>query len=144
MVKSTFLTIGKLASEAGVSVETIRYYQRRGLLDQPIKPASGGFRSYTEKDVGRVRLIKRAQQLGFTLAEIAELAPHVEATDCRATKALAEKKIKSIEMQLKALDGIRKALKSLLVDCGRDCQDLCPVISRFHRMPLPDSQAGEE
>lgn len=144
MVKRTFLTIGKLASEAGVSVETIRYYQRRGLLDQPVKPTSGGFRSYTEKDVGRVRLIKKAQQLGFTLAEIAELAPHVEATDCRATKALAEKKIRSIETQLKALDGVRRALESLLVDCSRDCEELCPVIARFHSMHLPDSQAGDE
>lgn len=127
MAKKCFLTIGTLAREAGVGVETIRYYQKRGLLDQPAKPLMGGFRCYSDRDVGRVHLIKRAQQLRFTLAEIAELAPHVDTANCKAARILAEKKLKTIESQLVELEEIRITLKGLVADCSRDCTQHCTI-----------------
>lgn len=136
MTRKVTLTIGKLASEVGVSVETIRYYQKRGLLNQPSKPIMGGFRSYTENDVGRVRFIKRAQQMGFTLAEIAELVTHADDKNCKAAKMLAEKKLKTIESQLVVLEEIRATLKGLVTDCSRDCPRTCPVLRKFHGEPL--------
>lgn len=136
MTRKVTLTIGKLASEVGVSVETIRYYQKRGLLNQPCKPAMGGFRSYSESDVGRVRFIKRAQQMGFTLAEIAELVTHADDNNCKAAKMLAERKLKTIESQLVVLEEIRTTLKSLVADCSRDCPRTCPVLRKFHGEPL--------
>lgn len=127
MAKKCPLTIGALAYEAGVGVETIRYYQKRGLLDQPSKPVMGGFRCYSDRDVGRVRLIKRAQQMGFTLAEIAELAPHVDTANCKAARMLAEKKLKTIENQLVVLEEVRTTLKGLIADCSRDCTQHCTI-----------------
>lgn len=131
MTKNISLTIGKLAREAGVSVETVRYYQRRGLLGQPFKPA-GGFRRYSEQDVARICFIKRAQQMGFTLSEIAELVPHIDTANCQATKALTEKKLKAIETQLIALEKIRATLKGLVAECARDCQQFCTIRLKFH------------
>lgn len=131
MTRKAGLTIGKLAREAGVSVETIRYYQRRGLLIQPSKPEIGGYRTYGESDAGRVRFIKHAQQMGFSLAEIAELTAHVDNTNCHATKILAKKKLKTIETQLEALEKIRETLKTLVIECHRDCPHNCQVIRRF-------------
>ena len=136
MATKVTLTIGKLAHEAGVSVETIRYYQNRGLLDRPAKPLMGGFRCYSDRDVGRVRFIKRAQQMGFTLAEIAELITHTDDKNCKAAKILAEKKLKTIENQLVVLEEIRTTLKSMVVDCRRDCPRSCPVLRKFHGVPL--------
>jgi len=140
MAKKCSLTIGPLAREAGVSVETIRYYQKRGLLDQPAKPMLGGFRCYSDKDVGRVHLIKRAQQLGFTLAEIAELVPHVDTANCKAARMLAEKKLKTIESQLVVLEEIRATLKGLVADCSRDCIQHCAIRLGFMAAPLKDGR----
>lgn len=136
MEMKVMLTIGKLAREAEVSVETIRYYQKRGLLIQPSKPEMGGFRTYSERDVGRVRFIKRAQQLGFTLSEISELVIHTDNKNCQAAKMLTEKKLKTIEIQLEALEKIRATLKSLVVDCHSECTQSCPVLRKFHGGPL--------
>jgi MerR family mercuric resistance operon transcriptional regulator len=136
MATKVTLTIGKLAREAGVSVETIRYYQKRGLLDQPARPLMGGFRCYSDRDVGRVRFIKRAQQMGFTLAEIAELVTHTDNKNCQAAKMLAEVKLKTIESQLVVLEKVRETLKSLIVDCRRDCPRSCPILHKFHGGPL--------
>lgn len=143
MTRKAMLTIGKLAREAGVSVETVRYYQRRGLLDQPSKPEMGGYRSYTGNDVGRLRFIKHAQQMGFSLSEIGELIAHVEDTNCHATKVLAEKKLKTIETQLEALEKIRETLKDLVTACRRDCPTACPVIRRFKVLTEMSADGGE-
>lgn len=120
-------TISRLANEAGVGIETVRYYQRRGLLDLPLKPARGGFRRYTEEDVARIHFIKRAQLLGFTLAEIAQLAPHIEADNCPAAQAIAEMKLHAIEAQLAALEEIRTALKNLIRECAKETSLSCPI-----------------
>lgn len=138
MAKKCSLTIGTLAREAGVGVETIRYYQKRGLLDRPAKPLMGGFRCYSNRDVGRVHLIKRAQQLGFTLAEIAELAPHVDTANCKAAKMLAEKKLKTIENQLVVLEEIRTTLKGLVADCSKDCTQRCTIRLGLLAVPRKD------
>lgn len=132
MTRKIGLTIGKLAREAGVSVETIRYYQKRGLLLQPNKPEMGGYRSYCEEDVGRLRFIKHAQQMGFSLAEIVELLTHIDEMNCHATKVLAEKKLKTIEDQLVALEKIRTNLRTLVKECRRDCPHNCPVIHKLY------------
>ncbi|HUW49765.1 MAG TPA: MerR family transcriptional regulator [Sulfuricella sp.] len=135
MTGKVTLTIGKLAREAGVCVETIRYYQKRGLLNQPSKPKIGGFRSYTENDVERIHFIKRAQRMGFTLAEIAELIAHTDSKNCHAAKMLAEKKLKTIESQLVILEKVRETLKSLVVGCRWDCPRSCQVLRKFHGRP---------
>ena len=96
------LTIGKLAESAGVNVETIRYYQRRGLLHEPKKPV-GGYRHYSPETTKRVRFIKRAQALGFTLEEVAELLRLDAASACAETRELAAHKLKLIEEKLAEL-----------------------------------------
>ncbi|HRM94060.1 MAG TPA: Hg(II)-responsive transcriptional regulator, partial [Alicycliphilus sp.] len=110
------LTIGSLADEAGVNVETIRYYQRRGLMPEPDKPAQG-YRRYDATTVKRVRFIKRAQALGFTLEEIGGLLKLDEAHACAETRELASHKLQTIETKLADLVAMRKALTALLCQC---------------------------
>src|SRR5262247_1928849 len=90
------LTIGRLARAAEVSVETIRYYQRRGLLEEPAKPV-GGQRRYASDAVRRLRFIRRAQRLGFTLQEVKELLLLEDGQSCRKTRLLAEEKLAIID-----------------------------------------------
>lgn len=122
------LTIGQVAQAAGVNVETIRYYQRRGLLCEPDKPL-GGHRRYSDTEVSRVRFIKRAQVLGFTLEEIDHLL-HLEGADCCAnTRALASHKLALIDAKLMDLTAMRKALSGLVKQCDRGNQrGECPII----------------
>ena len=125
---TTELTIGRLADEAGVNVETIRYYQRRGLMAEPDKP-TGGHRRYDPDAIKRVRFIKRAQVLGFTLDEVGSLLELDEAHACADTRDLAANKLQVIEGKLADLKAMRKALSALLLQCdagGKD--DRCPII----------------
>jgi len=112
---STTLTIGKLAAAAGVNVETIRYYQRLKLIIEPVKPAQG-YRLYPDEYVLRVRFIKRAQQLGFTLKEIQELLDLGD-VHCEQVQQLAQVKLKKIEEHITDLNAMHKALSSLLSQC---------------------------
>ena len=96
---ATELTIGKLADAAGVSIETIRYYQRRGLLNEPPKPL-GGHRRYAPSQAKRLRFIKRAQALGFTLEEIGALLTLDAACACGETRALAVRKLGLIKQKM--------------------------------------------
>ena len=122
------LTIGSLAEEAGVNVETIRYYQRRGLLPEPDKPAQG-YRRYDATTVKRVRFIKRAQALGFTLEEIGGLLKLDEAHACAETRELASHKLQTIETKLADLVAMRKALTALLCQCDAGAmKGNCPII----------------
>ncbi len=123
------LTIGRLARTAEVNVETIRYYQRRGLLDQPPKPPSG-WRRYTGAALRRVRFIKRAQQLGFTLEEIKGLLRLDDGQSCRETRVLAEHKLAAIEQRLADLTRMRRVLAGLIAGCteGRRPRS-CPIIA---------------
>ena len=111
------LTIGGLAQAAGVNVETIRYYQRRGLLDEPAKP-HGGQRRYDAAAATRVRFIKRAQQLGFTLEEVKSLLRLEDGQSCRETRLLAEHKLAAIESRIADLGRMRRLLKGLIARCA--------------------------
>lgn len=122
------LTIGRLANEAGVNVETIRYYQRRGLMAEPGKPMNGQ-RRYPPAVVRRVRFIKRAQALGFTLLEIGSLLELDEAQACTETRELATHKLQVIEAKLADLKAMRKALAALLRQCDTGLTEgCCPII----------------
>lgn len=122
------LTIGRVADGAGVNVETIRYYQRRGLLAEPDKPM-GGQRRYASDAIKRVRFIKRAQVLGFTLDEVGSLLQLDEARACAETRELAVHKLELIEEKLGDLTAMRNALTTLVHGCGTGMtKGSCPII----------------
>lgn len=123
------LTIGRLAMMAGVNVETIRYYHRRGLLDEPCKPL-GGHRHYDPSAAKRVGFIKRAQQLGFTLEEVKNLLLLEDGQSCRDTRLLAEHKLAMIEVRIADLTRMRRMLKGLIAECveGKRPRS-CPIIA---------------
>jgi MerR family mercuric resistance operon transcriptional regulator len=123
------LTIGRLADEAGVNVETIRYYQRRGLMSQPDKPVNGS-RRYAADAIKRVHFIKRAQGLGFILEEIGSLLALDEAHACAETRELAALKLELIEDKLAELKAMREALIGLLRQCDAStAKGACPIIN---------------
>lgn len=124
---STGMTIGKLADAAGVNVETIRYYQRRGLLEEPAKPLNGQ-RRYSLEQAKRVRFIKRAQALGFTLAEIGQLLLLNEARSCKTTRTLGAHKLELIDGKMADLGAVRKALGKLVQQCDAGDGAKCPII----------------
>ena len=122
-------TIARLAAAGGVGVETIRYYQRRGLLPEPQK--LGATRRYGPGDVERLRFIRHAQAAGFTLEEIGELLA-LDATDDRArARALATARVKALDDQIRKLKRARDALKRLAVECAGGGQGPCPILSAF-------------
>jgi MerR family mercuric resistance operon transcriptional regulator len=125
------MTIGVAAREAGVGVETIRFYQRRGLIGAPDKPF-GGYRHYTSEIVKRIRFIKRAQSLGFSLDEIVTLLRLDSARACAETRDLARGKLRVIERKLADLEQMREALATLVAQCdpGQPGSD-CPIIRRL-------------
>lgn len=122
------LTIGVLAKSAGVNVETIRYYHRRGLLQEPSKPG-GGFRHYPQESVKRVRFIKRAQTLGFTLEEIQGLLALDQRKACRETREIAAHKLDLIEQKIAGLSKMKKSLARLVRSCDASAAGApCPII----------------
>lgn len=124
----TALTIGSLAREAGVSVETIRYYQREGLLVEPSRKR-GAYRIYGPTELARLRAIRRAQELGFSLAEINALLLLNEDTDRDRARALANAKITLIDSRIRQLESMRGALRELVSCCERgDSDKACPIL----------------
>ena len=122
------LTISKLANEADVNVETIRFYQRRGLLVEPEKPL-GGIRRYDRNDVARVLFIKAAQRIGFTLDEIAQLLELDDGMHCAEARTIAEHKLEVVREKLGDLQRIEAALANLVGRCeARRGQVNCPLI----------------
>jgi MerR family mercuric resistance operon transcriptional regulator len=129
MVRSQELTIARLAASAGVGVETIRYYQRRGLLIEP--PKLGATRRYGLDDVRRLQFIRQAQAAGFTLEEIKELLA-LDSTDDRArAQSLAKARVKALDDQIRKLRAARDALKRLAIECAGGTKGPCPVLSAF-------------
>ena len=125
---SDSLTIGILAKRGGVNVETIRYYQRRSLLEEPSKP-NGGFRRYPEESVKRVLFIKRAQTLGFTLEEIQGLFALDERKACRETREMAAHKLELIGQKIADLSKMKKSLARLVRSCDASVAGArCPII----------------
>jgi len=123
------MTIGRVAEAAGVNVETLRYYQRRGLVAVPRKPP-GGQRQYGPAVVARVRFIKRAQNLGFTLVEVTNLLRLEDGQSCRDTRLLAENKLAAIEERIADLTRMRGTLKGLISECEAGQRPRsCPIIA---------------
>lgn len=121
------LTIGRLARAAGVGVETIRYYQDRKLL--PVPPSTGAFRHYPVRLVERIRFIKRAQELGFSLDEVAELLHLEESADRASIRNIATDRLEQIEHKLADLKRMQKVLRHLVTECEHTSADLpCPII----------------
>ena len=122
------LTIGQLAAAAGVHVETVRYYQRESLVPTP-RRAYGSIRRYGADDVRRLRFIKRAQVLGFTLSEVGGLLHLDAACACADTRALAARKLALIERRMADLAAMQKVLVGLVQQCdaGNDGTH-CPII----------------
>jgi len=109
------LTIGRLAREAGVGIETIRYYQQRQLL--PLPPSNGSYRQYPVAIINRIRFIKRSQELGFSLDEISELLRLDEKIDKRTIRSLANQKIEQIQQKLDDLQQMQTTLQQRVDHC---------------------------
>jgi MerR family mercuric resistance operon transcriptional regulator len=122
------MTIGALAASAGVGVETVRYYQRRGLLPQPTR-SRGSIRRYGAADAARLRFIRRAQDLGFTLEEIGELLKLQDGTDRRAIRRIAQVRLHQVESRLSDLQRMRTALRHVIHECEHaPGAPRCPII----------------
>ena len=122
------MTIGQLAKAAGVGVETIRYYQRRGILPTPSKPV-GGHRHYPEAVLQHLAFIRRAQQLGFSLEEIVALLAMRDGTRCAEGRAHAARKVVEIEARLQELGRMRRQLKAIVAKCDANKRRAaCPLI----------------
>lgn len=131
----TTTTIAGLAREGGVGVETVRFYQRRGLLDTPERPngtgANGGIRRYGPADVRRLRFIRSAQAAGFTLEQIGELLA-LDATDDRArARELAQERIAALNAKIEELERVRASLRRLARECGSGSDGPCPILTAF-------------
>jgi MerR family mercuric resistance operon transcriptional regulator len=123
------LTIGVLAKAAGVNVETIRFYQRKGLMQAPGRPL-GSIRRYGGADLARVRFIKSAQRLGFSLDEIADLLMLEDGSHCTEAREQAEHKLEDVRARVADLQRIERALLGLIACChAASGQVRCPLIA---------------
>ena len=126
----TGLTIGKIAAACGVGVETVRYYERRGLLTQPAR-THGAYRSYPRETIDRLAFVREAQDLGFTLREIGDLLQlrADPAADCAAVRARTTAKLEQIEARILTCERMRATLKDLLSRCpGRGELGGCSIV----------------
>jgi MerR family mercuric resistance operon transcriptional regulator len=123
------LSIGKLAASGGVGVETVRFYQRRGLLPQPTRDE--GIRRYGSDDVRRLRFIKQAQAAGFTLEEIKELLDLDASEDRSRARELADARVKALDARIVELQRARDALRRLARECGSGSAGPCPILISF-------------
>lgn len=126
------MTIGRVAKAAGVNVETIRYYQRRGLIGEPRKPP-GGHRRYSTTVLRQINFIRRAQQLGFTLDEIGRLLELGDGGKCREARLIAENRFAVIETRIAELERMRGELERLIAACRKAGRGRCPLIEDLNR-----------
>ena len=129
------MTIGKLAKAGGVGVETVRYYQRRGLLDEPERGGGsglgGGVRRYGERDLRRLRFIRSAQAAGFTLDQIGELLA-LDWTDGHdRARELAQQRVAALDQRIAELSAARDSLRRLARACAASTREPCPIILAF-------------
>ncbi len=123
--------ISEVATRAGVGVETVRFYERQGLISQPRKPSDGGFRSYSQETAERIRFIRQAQDLGFSLKEIdALLSLRADpTTDCADVRERAQTKLGEVNNKIARLTAIQSALKSLIDACpGQGAVRSCSIL----------------
>ena len=123
------LTVGKLADAAGVGVETIRFYQRKGLLKQPTR--EHGIRRYGSDELRRLRFIRQAQAAGFTLAEIKELLALDASDDRKRARQLAQARIQALDDKMAELKRARDALSRLATECEEGSRGPCPILTSF-------------
>ncbi len=134
------MTIGRLAEQAGVHIETVRYYQHLGLMSMPARPA-GSIRRYGPDAAHRLRFIKRAQELGFSLDEVKLLLKLSVGEHCAETQTLAERKARLVEQKISDLRGIQAALNELIRACGTGKKGRgCPIIDS---LSLEKAKAGD-
>jgi DNA-binding transcriptional MerR regulator len=131
-IAQTVLQIGELATECGVSIDTIRYYERRKLLPHAGR-TSGGFRLYTPEAVERLRFIKQAQEIGFSLDEIGELLSNGGAAECQRVRDLLRAKLDELDERIRAMQKFHRTLADHLAACERELRlrgkaAQCPVI----------------
>lgn len=134
------LTIGKFAAAEGVSVETVRFYQRKGLLAQPER--RGSFREYTEGDQYRLAFIRRARQLGFTLTEIRDLLGPAQARSTRDITRAAQAKLAAISDQIAELAALQCRLRRLVQVCAHGSRDDCVALHLPERAPAREQAAS--
>lgn len=133
------LSIGALAAQAGVNVETIRFYPRRGLLPQPARPPRG-MRTYDPEVVHRIRFIKAAQAWGFSLADVAELLLLEDGTACSRARQIAADRLAVVRVRLQELRRIEDALRSAVSACNTGRQRMsCPLIASLRVPPMRPS-----
>jgi MerR family mercuric resistance operon transcriptional regulator len=129
------LTIGKLADAGGVGVETVRYYQRRGLMGTPVRSGgdgwSGGIRRYGDQDLRRLKFIRSAQASGFTLEEISELLALEEGDDRVRVRALARQRIELLDERIAQMTETRAAMARLADQCAASDKGPCPILAAF-------------
>ena len=134
MHDKTGATIGALAETAGVNVETIRFYQRKGLMPEPEKPY-GSIRRYGATELARVRFIKSAQRLGFSLEEIGELLKLEDGARCSEARQLAEQKLVDVRQKLSDLQRIESVLAGLVARCSAVRGRVnCPLIASLQEV----------
>jgi len=131
------LMIGQVASQTGVGIETIRFYERQGLLDPPTRRASG-YREYDEEVLTRIRFIRRGKELGFSLGEIDELLKlRVNPDACAETKRRVDGKIEQIDEKIRDLQRVCGALSDLAASCGESEESSqCPILEALARYDL--------
>ncbi|CAJ0899198.1 Hg(II)-responsive transcriptional regulator [Ralstonia flatus] len=126
------MTIGALARAAGVNVETIRFYQRKGLMPEPDRPL-GSIRRYGADELGRIRFIKSAQRLGFSLDEVADLLELEDGTQCQQAREQGRKKLDDVRVRIADLKRIEAALTDLVSRCSATRGRVrCPLIDALH------------
>jgi MerR family transcriptional regulator, mercuric resistance operon regulatory protein len=128
------LTISKLAAQASVGVETVRFYQRRGLL--PVPSRKTGTRRYGEDAVRRLRFIRQAQSAGFTLSEIRELLALDAGEDRVRARELAQTRLKALNEKIAELEGARESLRRLARSCAEGKTGPCPILQAFDKGPI--------
>ncbi|ABD26561.1 transcriptional regulator, MerR family [Novosphingobium aromaticivorans DSM 12444] len=127
------MTISELAKGAGVGVETVRFYQRKGLLDdpRPSRTARQGQRHYGPEDLRRLRFVRSAQAAGFTLAEISELLALDAGHDRPRAREMARARLHAIEQEIARLEAARQSLRKLARECAKGDAGPCPIIAAF-------------
>lgn len=136
------MSIGRLAARAGVGKETIRYYQRRGLIAPPARRAGGGYPVYGPQIAARLRFIRHAQELGFSLREISQLLElKADPTaDCSKVRTRALERLTDVRRKLASLEHMREALEALVAACpGRGALKVCTILDSLEREPDPNS-----
>lgn len=133
------LTIGRAARAAGVNVETIRFYERRGLIEQPPKPNGWAYREYPSETVSRIRFIRKARALGFSLREISDLLTlaSTATADCGDVRVRATAKIEDVSRKIAELTRVRTALETLVGACpgGGTPLNRCSVLDALADVP---------